>query len=49
MFFPKTPISILVTIIEEFILEETNATKIIEKLNDRYKLSALGKKIYMNF
>ena len=47
--FPKTPISILLTIIEEFIVEEANAKRIIEKLNDRYNLSDLGKKIYMIF
>ena len=42
-FYSKTPISILITILEEFILEEKNATKIIEKLNYNYSLSEIGK------
>ena len=42
-FHSKTPISILIAILEKFILEEKNAIKIIEKLNFNYNLSAMGK------
>ena len=45
-----TPISIIVYAIEEFIEEEKNATKVIESLNERYNLSAVGQKsIYKLF
>lgn len=43
-FFPNTPMSLLVQSIEALICDGKNATKTIEYINEKYKLSTAGQK-----
>ena len=46
-FFPNTPMSTLIQSIEALICECKNAANTIEYINEKYKLSTAGQKIYI--
>ena len=48
-FFPNTPKSILVQSIEALLCDGKHATKTIEFINEKYKLSTTGQKTIFQF
>jgi membrane protease subunit (stomatin/prohibitin family) len=44
-FFPKTPVSVIIKVIELFILEQKNCIEIIKSLQDFYQVNSVNTKI----